>query len=163
MELKTEALHRKSSGVAVFLESLLADEYVLCVRTRDARRNVYGTNITQLRKLFGYHCNYLDSVIADISRRVSILGTLVPVTFAHSMEATRLKRHNEKLTGQNQIIEALLDDHEAIIGTLRRESSGTVDKQTDIDTADFMSDLLVQHVEISGALRDWLYESDLEN
>lgn len=156
MEPKIEVIDRKSIGVAALLESLLVDEYVLSVRTRDARRNVNGRNITELRKLFGFHCKYLDGVVVDISRRARALGQLAPVTFAHSMEATRLERHNEKFTGQNQIIEALLDDHESMIRVLSRESPGTVDKETDVNTADLMADLLVQHVEMSGALRDWL-------
>ncbi len=138
------------------LESLLVDEYVLCVRTRDARRNVNGRNVTPLRKLFGYHLKYLDGVVVDIPRRARGLGQLAPVMFARSMEATRLKRHNEKFTGQNQIIEALLDDHESIIGSLSKESPGLVDEAIDTGTADFMSGLLGQHIEMAGTLKDWL-------
>ena len=156
MEPRVEAPSKQPARAAEFLESLLADEYVLCVRTRDARRNVNGTNITQLRKLFGYHCNYLDSVVADLSRRAATLGQLAPVTFAHSMEATRLKRHNEKLRGQNQIIEALLDDHESIILWLNKEHNDVADVTVLAATTDLMSGLLRQHMEMAGDLRDLL-------
>ena len=156
MEPRVEAPSKQPARAAEFLESLLADEYVLCVRTRDARRNVNGINITQLRKLFGYHCNYLDSVVADLSRRVGILGQLAPVTFAHSMKATRLRKHNEKLRGQNQIIEALLDDHESIILWLNKEHNDVADVTVLAATTDLMSGLLRQHMEMAGDLRDLL-------
>ena len=154
MELKIEIPDRRSNGVIALLESLLVDEYVLCVRTRDARRNINGRNIAQLRKLFAYHCIYLDSVVADLSRRVRTLGKLAPVTFAHSMKVTRLKRHDERLRGQNQIIEALLDDHESIIGSLSNDISGAADEKSQTGAADFMSDLLGRHMEMAGALKD---------
>ena len=128
---------------------------------RDARRNVNGGNITELRKLFGGHCKYLDGAVVDISRRARALGQHAPVTFAHSMEATRLRRHNKKFTGQNQIIEGLLDNHESMICALSDESSGAGDEHVDIDTAEFISVLLGQHVEMARVLRDWLPETDL--
>ncbi len=147
-----EVLDKKSARVAEFLGSLLADEYMIAVRTRDARRNVYGRNVTGLRKLFGEHCTYLDGVVVEISRRVRALGRVASVTFAHSMKATRLNRHNEKLTGQNQIIEALLDDHESVIRSL----TGAGSSQTERDILDFVAGLLGRHLEMVDSLREWL-------
>lgn len=162
MELKTEVLDRKSTGVAASLVPLLIDEYVLCVRTRDARRNVNGRNIAELRMLFGDQCKYLDRIVLDMSPKARALGDLAPVTFAHCMEATRLKRHNEKLTGQNQIMEALLDDHESIIRLLSEEYSGAADETIDSGIAGFMSGLLGQHIEMARALKDRLQDNALE-
>jgi len=93
---------------------LLVDEYMLSVRTRDARRNINGRNITELRRLFGGHCKSLDAIVLDLTRKARALGQPAPATFAHSMEATR----SDGTTGicrANQIIEALLDDHEFMI------------------------------------------------
>jgi starvation-inducible DNA-binding protein len=156
MELKIEVLDRKSTGTAALLGQLLVDEYVLAVRTRDARRNINGRNITELRRLFGDNCKFLDAVVLDLSRRVRALGQPTLITFAHSMEASRLKRHNEKFTGQNQIIEALLDDHEFLIRTLTQDISIGSDGTVDAATADFMTGLMGQHLEMAGMLKEWL-------
>jgi starvation-inducible DNA-binding protein len=163
MELKTEVLDRKPMGMAVPLVSLLIDEYVLCVRMRDARRNVNGRNITELRMLFGDQCKYLDGIVLDMLRKARALGNLAPVTFAHCMETTRLKRHNEKLTGQNQIMEALLDDHESIIRRLSEECFSPIGETIDGGLAGFMSALLGQHLEMAGALKERLQDNAPEN
>ena len=162
MELKTEVLDRKSMGVAASLVSLLIDEYVLCVRTRDARRNVNGRNISELRMLFGDQCKYLDRIVLEMSRKARALGELAPVTFTNCMEATRLERHKERLTGQNQIMEALLDDHESIIRFLSEEYSGATDETINSGIAGFMSGLLGQHIEMARALKDRLKDDALE-
>ncbi len=156
MELKIEVLDMKSTGAAAWLGQLLIDEYVLSVRTRDARRNINGRNITELRRLFGGHCRSLDAIVLDLTRRARALGQPAPVTFAHSMEATRLKRHNEKFAGQDQIIEALLGDHEFLIRKLGIENFAVGDEMSDTRTPDFISGLQSQHMEMAGALRDWL-------
>ena len=57
-----------------------------------------------------------------------------------SLAATRLTRHNERFTKQNQIIEAMIDDHEFMIRTLRTES--VIDEKTGVNTAGFMIRLL---------------------
>lgn len=156
MGLKIETIHSKSTRVAVLIELILIDEYVLCVRTRDARRNVKGKDITPLRKLLGSQCKFLDGAIIDIIRRARALGQDAPITYAGSMKSTRLKRRSGKPGGQNEIIEALLEDHESIIRSLSCESSDASEEKDDTDTADFTAALARQHLEMAGALREWL-------
>lgn len=138
------------------LGQLLVDEYMLSVRTRDARRNINGRNITELRRLFGGHCKSLDAIVLDLTRKARALGQPALATFAHSMEATRLKRHNGKFAGQNQIIEALLDDHEFMIRELGNQQSSPGDEKSGTPAADFILELQSQHLEMAGALKDWL-------
>ena len=152
MQPEIESPGKKPVQILEFLELMLADEYVLAVRTRDARRNVYGRNVTGLRRLFREHCTYLDGTVVDLERRARSLGRLTPATFAHSMKATRLGVHNQTLTGQDEIIKALLEDHQSLICSLagaRRSRPGS-------DILDFVARLLDQHMEMVNALREWL-------
>ncbi len=155
MEIKTEVIDKKSENVAASLKALLADENVLAARMREGYENVSGRNICKLRKLFDRQRESLDIIVADVSKRVRALGQAAPTMFWDSLAATRLTRHNERYTKQDQIMEALLEDHEFLIRTLRTES--VVDGKTDISTAGFMIGLLGQHVEMAGALREWLH------
>lgn len=158
MQSEIESPGKKPVQVLEFLELMLADEYVLAVRTRDARRNVNGNNITRLRKLFREHCTYLDAAVVDMERRTRSLGRLTPVTFARSMKATRLGPHNEKLTGQNEIIKALLEDHQSVIRSL----SGARRSRTKSDILGFVVQLLDQHLETVDTLREWMEEVNPE-
>ncbi len=154
MQSEIENPGKKPVQILEFLELMLADEYVLAVRTRDARRNVYGRNVTGLRKLFREHCKYLDSAVVDMEGRARSLGRRTPPTFTHSMKATRLGVHSEKLTGQNEIIKALLEDHKSLICSLagaRRCRPGS-------DILDFVTPLLDQHIGMVDTLREWLQE-----
>jgi starvation-inducible DNA-binding protein len=152
MEPEIESPGEKSVQILEFLELMLADEYVLAVRTRDARRNVYGRNVTGLRKLFREHCKCLNSAVVDMEGRARSLGRRTPATFAHYMKATRLYVHNEKLTGQKEIIGALLEDHQSVIRSLagaRRSRPGS-------DFLEFVTPLLDQHIRMVDTLREWL-------
>lgn len=153
---KIEVIDNKSTRVASSLKALLADEYVLSMRTREAYRNVHGDNFSELRKLFESQHKFLDAIVDDVSRRVGVPGQLAPATLHGTLEATRLTNHNERFTKQNQIVEALLDDHESMIHALSKESHGSADEKVDIDTANFIVGLLGRHVEMAGALRNWL-------
>lgn len=154
MEIKTEVIDKKSENVPASLKALLADEIVLAARMREAYENVNGRNISELRGLFDRQRESLDIIVANISKRVRALGQIAPTMFWDSLAATRLTRHNERFTKQNQIFEALLEDHEFVIRTLRMES--VVDEKIDISTAGFLIGLLGQHVEMARALREWL-------
>jgi len=154
MGLKTEINGRKSENVAVSLKALLADEQMLAKRTREAFENVGGRDMSELRGLFDHQRESLDIIVGNVSKRVRALGQNAPTMFRDSLATTRLARHNERFTKQDQIIEALIDDHEFMIRTLRMES--VVDEKTDISTAGFMIGLLGQHVEMAGSLKKWL-------
>jgi starvation-inducible DNA-binding protein len=154
MEIKTKVINKKSENVTASLKALLADEHVLAARVREASENVNGRNIGDLRRLFDRQRQSLDIIVADVSKRVRALGQVAPTMSWDSLAATRLTRHNERFTKQDQIIEALLDDHDFMIRILRLES--VVDEKTDISTAGFMIGLLRQHVEMAVALRNWL-------
>ncbi|MGO9482830.1 MAG: ferritin-like domain-containing protein [Candidatus Kryptoniota bacterium] len=156
MKLKIEIADRQSEEMAASLNSLLTDERVLSMRTREAFRNVIGSNFSDLRKLFEYQHESLDAIVVDVSQRNRALEQLGHSTIQESLEATRLTGHNERFTKQDQIIEALLDDHETIIHELTNCNPDATINETDIDTAEFIAGLLKLHEEMIVALRDWL-------
>lgn len=126
------------------------------MRTREAHRNIHGNNYSELRRLFKDQHELLKVIVVDITQRVQALGQPSSSTFWDSLAVTRLTGHNERFTKQNQIIEALLDDHEFIIRTLGSGDSGAADEEVDIDTAEFTAGLLRQHIEMAESLRGWL-------
>ncbi|HUI30605.1 MAG TPA: ferritin-like domain-containing protein [Candidatus Acidoferrales bacterium] len=154
MGLKIKTIDRKSEYVVALLKTLLADEYVLSIRTREAYQYIHGSNFVELRKLFEAQYKSMDIIVVEVSHRVRDLGQNALATIENSIEATRLGQHNEKLKGQHPIIEALLDDHESMIRELTKVS--LADEEIDISTAEFTAGLLRQHIEMSRALRKWL-------
>jgi starvation-inducible DNA-binding protein len=152
---KIEIVDENSTRVAASLKTLLADEYVLSMRTREAHRYIHGSNFATLRKLFEAQYKSMDIIVADVSRKVRTLGLVGLTAIANSIEETRLGQHNEKFKGQYPIVEALVDDHETMIRELKME--GLYDEKTDIRTSDFMAGLVRQHEDMAKGLREWLH------
>lgn len=126
------------------------------MRTREAYRNVNGKNFSELRSLFKGQHSLLEAIVHDISRKVQPLGHSTSSTIWNSLAATRLASHNERFTKQNQIVEALLDDHEFLIRALTVDKSTAVDEKVYTGIVDFVTGLLRKHTEMSTALRVWL-------
>lgn len=66
---------------------------------------------------------------------------------------TRLSEHNRDFTDQKHIIQTLMEDHESLIRSLRKDISNTAEKHRDLGTADFMTGLMEQHEKMSWMLR----------
>ncbi len=154
MERKSEAIADKVEKSESLLDTVLADEYVLSMRTRDAHRNVHGDNFSELRRLFESQYHSLDANVAEVSGVIHPSRSLSSVTLESFLPVTGLRSHNERFTKQDQIIEALLEDHQSIIRSLTRESSGG--GQADNDATDLITELLEQHRRMAVALKDWL-------
>jgi starvation-inducible DNA-binding protein len=157
MELKIEVADKKSTRVASLLKTLLADEHVLSTRTREAYDNVNGSNSSELRMLFERHRESLDAIFFNVSQRVLALKQIAPTMFRDSLAPTRLTRHNERFTKQDQIIEGLLEDHESMIRVLSNGGADVMDDEINIGNVEFIAELMKQHVEMAGALREWLH------
>ena len=151
---RIEVADEGSKKAVSILGRLLADEYVLSVRTREAERYVNGINHAELRNLFGGQYKGLAATVADINERIYGAGLPPVLVLTDLRQVSGLKDHNERFTKQDQIIEALLDDHESIMQSLGEFSSEGA--QADADTAEFFEGLLRQHEEMAKSLRGWL-------
>jgi starvation-inducible DNA-binding protein len=66
---------------------------------------------------------------------------------------TRLSEHNHDFTDTSHIIKTLLEDHEAIIRSLRKDIQVAAEQHRDLGTADFMTGIMEQHEKMSWMLR----------
>jgi starvation-inducible DNA-binding protein len=138
---------------ALLLNTLLADEYILYTKTRNAHWNIQGQNFIELHKFFESQYDALDIIIDDVAERVRTLGHFALGSLKDFTSMTRLSEHNRDFTDQKHIIQTLLEDHEALIRSLRKDISTTAEKHRDLGTADFMTGLMEQHEKMSWMLR----------
>jgi starvation-inducible DNA-binding protein len=138
---------------ALLLNTLLADEYVLYTKTRNAHWNVQGPNFIELHKFFESQYDAVDVIIDDVAERVRILGHFALGSMKDFIAVARLSEHNQDFSDQKHILQTLLEDHEAVIRSLRKEIPVVGDGQKDLGTADFMTGLLEQHEKMAWMLR----------
>src|SRR5690606_4293700 len=123
-------------AVALELNKVLADEFVLYTKTRNYHWNVEGDNFMEMHKFYESQYEELDVIIDDVAERVRALGHYSEgrlkdfTALTHLDEPTYTNRQNEQLRN-------LLNDHETIIQNLRTLITLFSDKHKDLGTSDF--------------------------
>jgi len=143
-------------GVAGLLVSVLADEYVLYTKTRNFHWNVTGSRFQDLHKFFESQYEAIDETIDEVAERIRALGESSPGSLAEFLSSTRLKEAAGKPLSADEMLAALLADHESLAKSLRKDIDRCGDEFKDVGTQDFLTGLLEQHEKQARMLRSFL-------
>jgi starvation-inducible DNA-binding protein len=141
---------RKS--VAQMLMRLQADETVLYVKLRNFHWNVTGMNFQTLHLLFEEQYTALALSIDTIAERMRSLGHFAPGSMEEYLKMSRLKECSHHDGKAEKMLKALVEDHESIIRTLRRDQEEAT-QQGDAVTGDLMNGLMAAHEKMAWMLR----------
>lgn len=153
MKPNIEISNENMKEVATLLNILLADEYLLYTKTRNAHWNIQGNNFSELHKFFKSQYGSLDIIIDDTAERVRALGHFALGSLKNFLKVARLVEQNDDFGDQNHVIQTLLQDHESIICSLRKDITIVSDEFKDLGTADFMTGLMERHEKMAWMLR----------
>jgi len=156
MKPNIEISDKNLKEVATLLNTLLANEYVLYTKTRNAHWNIQGDNFIELHKFFESQYDSLNIIIDDTAERVRALGHFALGSLKDFLKVAQLSEQNDNFSDQNHIIKTLLEDHESIIHSLRNHIVIITDEFKDLGTADFMTGLMEQHEKMAWMLRSYL-------
>ena len=141
--------------VALFLNTLLADEFVLYTKTRNYHWNITGDNFIELHKLYEKQYEELEEMIDLIAERIRYLGHYSEGRLKDFLAITHLDEPG--YTSEQQIqIKNLLQDHESVIISIRKVIDKIGDEYHDQGTADFITGLMEQHEKIAWFLRSYM-------
>jgi starvation-inducible DNA-binding protein len=147
---------RDLEEIATVLNILLADEYVLYTKTRDAHWNVIGPNFYELHKFFESQYESIDFIIDDIAERVRSLGHFALGSLKDFLSVTHMDEENHDFGNPIQMIQTLMNDHETIIRMIRNDITPISEKYKDLGTAGFVTGLLEQHEKMAWMLRSYI-------
>jgi starvation-inducible DNA-binding protein len=140
-------------AVATELSKLLADEFVLYTKTRNAHWNVEGPDFHTKHIFFEKQYEQLDETMDSVAERIRQLGHYAPATLQSFLQLTHL---TEKLSQPNDslgFIRELLTDHENIIIFLRGNINRFANEYGDAGTSDFITGLMEEHEAMAWMLR----------
>jgi starvation-inducible DNA-binding protein len=140
-------------SVAAELSKLLADEFVLYTKTRNAHWNVEGPDFHSMHIFFEQQYNALDETMDSVAERIRQLGHFAPATLKGFLSLTHL---TEKLGEKNDsqgFIKELLVDHENIIIYCRENINRFANEYGDLGTSDFITGLMEEHEKMAWMLR----------
>ena len=153
METGVSVMHKNRQRVTDELGKLLADEFVVYTKTKNAHWNVEGADFLDKHKFFEQQFNQLDDIIDRVAERIRSLGHYTNATLKTFLELTHL---SEARTDQNDslsYIKDLLQDHESIIANLNENIKTFSDAYRDYGTADFITSLMEEHEKMAWFLR----------
>ena len=133
------------------LNRLLADEFVLYVKTRNFHWNVAGPNFSELHKFFEAQYEALDDTIDAVAERARALDGMAAGSMTDYLKLTRLTEASSHLSAP-EMLRALLADHEQVIRQLRDDIE-VADDVDDVGTEDFLTGLMEAHEKTAWMLR----------
>lgn len=144
------------AAVAHKLAVMLADEFLLYIKTRNAHWNVEGADFYSKHKFFEDQYEQLDETMDDIAERIRSIGHYAPATLKEFLQLTRLTEKSREGNSGDGFIKELLADHESIIMHLRENINRFANEYHDLGTSDFITGLMEAHEKMAWMLRSHL-------
>lgn len=143
---------KDNTKVTKFLTVLLADEFVLYMKTRNAHWNVEGPDFHTMHTYFEQQYNELAVIVDEVAERLRKLDHYAVASLTEYLKLTHLSEKPLEKNDSLSFIKALLSDYESIIIFIR-EQLEALENQLDKGTEDFITGLLEQHEKTAWMLR----------
>ena len=146
---------KNSQAVAEKLNRLLADEFLLSLKTRNYHWNVEGSNFMEMHKFYEGLYDELDEIVDEVAERVRTLGHYSEGRMVDFLKLANLEE--EAYTNdQKKQLKSLLNDHETMVRQLRKDIDLMQDKYKDAGNADFLTGLMEKHEKWAWFIRSYL-------
>ena len=142
--------------VAERLTKLLADEFVLYTKTRNAHWNVEGPDFHTVHVFFEVQYQQLEEIVDDVAERIRAIGHYATGTLQGFLEHTHLTESSRSKNDSAGFINELLADHDSIVGYIRGNIDPIATELHDYGTSDFITGLIEVHEKLAWMLRSHL-------
>ncbi len=136
------------------LSKLLADSYLLYLKTQNYHWNVTGKMFQSLHVLFEKQYREQAESIDEIAERIRALGEFAPGSFSSFSKVTSIKEENGIPTAED-MIQSLVQGNEAVVTTAREILTLTDECQDDV-TADLLVERMQVHEKNAWMLRSMI-------
>jgi starvation-inducible DNA-binding protein len=144
---------KSTQAVSVQLAKLLADEFLLYTKTRNAHWNVEGSDFHAMHLFFESQYEQLDEIMDSVAERIRTIGHYAPATLKSFLELTHLSEKTDSSNTSLDFIKELLTDHESIIEFIRGNITPFAETYKDFGTSDFITGLIEKHETMAWMLR----------
>jgi len=141
------------AAVAHSLSQILADEFVLYTKTKNAHWNVEGPDFYNKHLFFEQQYTQLDDIVDTVAERIRTLGHYAPGSLKEYLELTHLSETAPAKNDSQSYMAALLADHESIMIHLRENINRYAQALKDLGTSDYITGLMETHEKMAWMLR----------
>jgi len=154
MEINTGITAEQRGAIVQGLSRLLADTYVLYLKTHSFHWNVEGPMFQTLHQMFMVQYTETWNAIDLIAERIRSLGEYAPGTYREYARLTRIKE-TEGVPRAEEMIRLLIEGQEAVVRTAR-EALSVADEGNDQPTLDLLTQRMQVHEKNAWMLRSLL-------
>ena len=147
---------KDAQSVADALSNVLADTFVLYLKTHNFHWNVSGPMFHSLHQMFEEQYNELWLAVDAIAERIRSLGFIAPGSYGEFARLTYLQE-SPVATNAVEMIAELLRDHETTARTAR-SALAVARAAVDAPTEDLLTQRLAAHEKAAWMLRSLLAE-----
>lgn len=144
---------QNTQAVATALSLLLADEFVLYTKTRNAHWNVEGPDFHDKHIFFEGQYEQLDEIVDSVAERIRALGHYAPGTLSSFLKLTHLTEQTDQPNSSEGFVKDLVEAHESLIIFIRQNIADFNDKYDDAGSSDFITGLIKEHEKMAWMLR----------
>lgn len=140
-------------SITEVLSHLLADTYILYLKTQNCHWNVAGIQFFSLHKMFEEQYNSLANAVDQIAERLRALNITAPGSLSQFLKLTSLKEITKPLD-TTKMLKELLHDHESLSEAISNALRLT--KEEDEVTMDLLIQRKAEHEKTAWMLRSSL-------
>lgn len=141
-----------SKKIAEGLSELLADSFVLYVKTHNFHWNVEGPMFNTLHQMFMEQYTELWNALDLIAERIRSLGEYAPGSYKAFNERANIKESDAASPASKKMIQELLEGNEIVASTARKVFP-IAEKASDEATLDLLTQRLQIHEKTAWMLR----------
>ena len=150
--LETGLTSADRGALSKAVADVLADTYVLMIKTHVYHWNVVGPLFVPLHQLLESHYKDLFSAVDDLAERIRGLGKLAPLSFGKGLLPRSDVEEEKTVRTASGMVGQLVADHEEIVRRVREVSANAAERK-DFVTHDLLNSRLAFHEKAIWMLR----------
>ncbi|MGP1387702.1 MAG: Dps family protein [Thainema sp.] len=154
---------QQRQGIVDILNRVLADAYLLIIKTKKYHWDVVGPQFRTLHEMLEEQYEHLATTIDAVAERIRALGGYPIGTAESFLKYASIKEHPGDLPDATEMVSRLVTDHEQVIRNLREFITQCEDKYDDSVTADFLSQITEEEEETAWMLRSFIEGTPIES
>lgn len=150
--LSTGIEPQAAQGIAKGLSSLLADSFILYLKTHQCHWNVEGPQFHGLHQMFMEQYTELWNALDLIAERIRALGHYAPGSMKSYLELGHIKENGAAQMSAPEMLQELLQGHE-MVAKQARQTFPQAEEANDEATLDLLTQRLQVHEKTAWMLR----------
>ncbi len=151
--LNTGISEENSKKIADALNHVLADEFVLYIKTLNFHWNIEGRDFHTLHLFLDDQYHQLQIIIDSVAERIRKIGHFATGSMKEFLDGASLKEHSGAASVSEDMLADLASDHDAVIRKMRTLINDFEDKYDDAGSSDFITGIMKEHEKMSWMLR----------